>query len=642
MYENFGAVVSPEADPDGARTVEFKLFFPDAALDQTQYSIVPGQDGKPRISKLQVIGDFQNKVGGVDFDVATAPELQSAPFPPAKPLGHLYTFSTKLPEGFYQYKYWVTFENGQQRECGDPCTKYGNGVYKKGTPKEVLQTAGFVVGGNSIEVQPITKRLPQKDLIIYELMVDDFTFEFLAGRAPFDAVKDKLQYLMDLGINAIEFMPWTAFIEDSFSWGYDPYLYYSVENRYTTAPGDPLNKLFRLQTLINLLHEKGIHVVMDGVFHQVNAPGKPEEIVKQPVLKSSGFPYYWLYENPFDSPFIGQFTGDGTFGQLPINFNNLCATQFIADSCIFFFNKYKIDGIRFDDAKGYYIPGNPRGIPEVIAQIRTFLSANNIENISLILEDLNGLQEVDDTNKINATGCWFDEFRFSGIDTKFMRVLNSNKDFGVGKAPVSYIENHDHSTLVTRFFGRDQWFRTQPFAIALLTSPGTVMLHNGQEFGEDYFFPEPGEPEPANNNRVKSRPLHWNEFSNDTIGKQLLSIYQKLIAIRKTHSALRSPNFYPDSYAENFTHFNPEGYGLDVDKQTVIFHRWEQIGNKVEGFIIVINFSTSEQFVDIPFPTNGRWQDLLNGNQDSVQNFRLTNQQIHSNWGRIYFQEQIV
>jgi pullulanase len=639
MYEDFGVFVSPKVEPSGMRAVEFRLFFPDAELDKTQYSIVPGQDGKPRISKLQVFGDFQSKLGGVDFDITTAPELKSANFPALKPVGQLYTFNTMLPDGFYSYKYWVTFENGKQRECGDPCTKYGDGVYKKGEPQEVLQTAGFVVGGNSTEVQSITKRLPQKDLIIYELMVDDFTFEFLEGRAPFDAVKDKLQYLIDLDINAIEFMPWTAFIEDSFSWGYDPYLYYSVENRYTTDQKEPLDKLFRLQTLINLLHENGIHVIMDGVFHQVNAPGNLVEILKQPIQKGMGFPYYWLYENPLDSPFIRKAQpGEETFGQQLINFNNHCATEFITGSCIFFFSKYKIDGIRFDNAIGFYSPGSMRGIPEIISKIRTFLVDNVIENVSLILEDLNGFQEVDDTNKINATGCWFDEFRYSGIDTKYMRVLNSNKDFGMGKAPVSYIENHDHSTLVTRFFGRDKWFKTQPYAIALLTSPGTVMLHNGQEFGDDYFFPEPGAFEPEDNNRVRPRPLHWNEFSNDKIGKQLYGIYQKLITIRKTHSALRSPNFYPDFYAENFTHFNPEGYGIDVEKQIIIFHRWEQIGTKIERFIIVINFSTSEQFVDIPFPANEIWQDLLNDSQESVTNFRLLNQQIHSNWGRIYFQ----
>ena len=71
-----------------------------------------------------------------------------------------------FPEGYYQYKYVVRFHNGSIRWVGDPCTKYG------GTQQN---NSAFVKGGHSLPVQPLARRLPWQDLVIYELMTDDFT-----------------------------------------------------------------------------------------------------------------------------------------------------------------------------------------------------------------------------------------------------------------------------------------------------------------------------------------------------------------------------------------------------------------------------------------------------------------------------------
>src|SRR5689334_10696859 len=131
------------------------------------------------------------------------------------PKGWLYTcqIDDTLAEGFYEYKYFVTFENETTRWCTDPCTKYGGGEN---------ENAGFTVGGTFVDAEPIAVRLAAPDLVAYELMFDDFTSEFRGTRAPVDAVQDKLGYLQNLGINAIEFMPWTAWPGSDFSWGYDP------------------------------------------------------------------------------------------------------------------------------------------------------------------------------------------------------------------------------------------------------------------------------------------------------------------------------------------------------------------------------------------------------------------------------------
>jgi pullulanase/glycogen debranching enzyme len=609
MYEQFGAVVH------GSR-VTFKLFVPDNQVDPTQYV----RGGSPRIKHVHVRGDFQSQLGDQDWELERAPVMLKS----AHPNGWLYSCSIEreLTAGFYQYKYFITFENETTRWCSDPCTKYGGGEE---------ENSGFVVGGNSVKVQPIARRLAPKDLVMYELMIDDFTSELRGGRAPVDVITDKLDYLQRLGINAIEFMPWTAWAGSEFSWGYDPVQFFSVEHRYVHDPAAPADRLFRLKTLINELHRRHIHVVMDGVFNHVRAGSDPNH----------GFGYHWLYEDPADSPFIGRFGGGGFFEEF--DFNNGCVRELIRDVCIYWLDQYQLDGIRFDFTLGFDDKTDKSvGITRLISDLRAHLAKSERTNVALMLEHLTDdrFQAIDDTNRICADACWFDPLMFKAssyalngtIDAEILRHLNTGLDFQTGKGPVTYIQNHDHSSLVSQSGGRERWFKTQPAAIALLTSPGAVLIHNGQEFGEDYFIPQHGE-----NGRVAPRPLRWAEHgaeSGDFIGGRLFALYRRLIAIRTQHPALRSNNFFP--YPSN----HPDGYGAWPNRGVVIYHRYGfDSDGKVERFIIAINYTDVDQWIDLPFSSNGIWEDLLNDLSAVVSGFRLSQQRIHSNWGRIYFQK---
>src|SRR5207237_336374 len=108
--------------------------------------------------------------------------------------------------------------------------RYGGRTYRN---------SGVAVGGDDMKVPANAARIPFKDLVIYELMIDDFTAEFADGRAPLDALRDKIPYLADLGVNAIEFMPWTAWPSEDFGWGYNPFQYFSVSSRYTHDESQP-------------------------------------------------------------------------------------------------------------------------------------------------------------------------------------------------------------------------------------------------------------------------------------------------------------------------------------------------------------------------------------------------------------------
>jgi pullulanase len=132
--------------------------------------------------------------------------------------------------------------------------------------------------------------------------------------------------------------------------------------------------------------------------------------------------------------------------------------------------------------------------------------------------------------------------------------------------------------------------------------------------------------------------LHW-DYPGDRIGSKALALYRKLIDIRKTHAGLRSDNIYPAHWETWQREFDPAGYGMDVNRQVLIFHRWGNAADgRLERFIIVLNFSPQTQTVDVPFSANGTWQDLLNDQTVTVNDFRLADQPIESYWGRIYFQ----
>ena len=626
MYENFGAVFDSSAG-----TVTFKLFFPDSSKDPSQY----GRGGLPNIKEIRVCGTFQEQLGQTNWDENTAPLMSSK----SHSKGILYTLAlNNLSNGYYQYKFFVTFNNGTSRWCNDPCTRYGGRLAGS-------DNSGFVVGGSSVSnVQAISDRLPQKDLIIYEMMIDDYTEKLpvsSSGKNKLELVLDNIDYLEKLGINAVEFMPWTASIGSNFSWGYNPFLFFSVEDRLTNRPGvtseNNVERLYSLKLLIDKLHEKGIHVIMDGVFNHAEEGGG----------NTSGFPYYWLYQNPSDSPFIGSFEGGGYFKDL--DYTNGCVQEFIFDVCKYWIDNYQIDGIRFDYVLGFYKDeGIDPGISRLIDNLHGYLFGTGRDNFSMMLEHLpdNRYEAIDDTNKIDATGCWFDPLMYKAFDfgkaqqiqPSIMRDLNTNKDFAPGKGPVTYIENHDHSTLVNVVGGnypgvdRDHnWFKTQPYAIALFTVPGAVLIHNGQEFGDEYFIPGSG------SERVRPRPLNWHRV-DDSPGKALMRLYKKLIKIRKDYPGLKSPFFYPSNYDQRQTRFNLKGYGVDTARNIIIYHRWGTgKDGSLERFVVVINCSSTKHYVDVPFPSNGTWTDILNDQPFTVSDYWRKWQDVDSNWGRIFY-----
>jgi pullulanase len=613
MYEQLGA---RELKPG---TVTFRLFFPDRSRDPWQYD----GGGMPRVQAIRVVGDFQGACGQKDWDPTTAPpmgELADAKASPAVALGHVFQWETPLPDGFYDYRYHLTFMDGSAITISDPCSRYGG---------KAAGNSGVVLGGRKVKADPIAKRLPYGELVIYELNLDDFTARYRGQRAPIDAVRDRLDVIRGLGFNAIEFMPWTAWPNDDFSWGYNPYQYFSVSHRYTNDPARPSDKLVLLSDLVNACHARDLHVIMDGVFNhaEVDPPDR-------------GFGYYWLYGVSADSPFVGNFAAHDFFKDL--DYANLCTHEFILDVCKYWIDNFAVDGIRLDNTLGFYKPDDRgHGLPRLLADLREHLASMGQANFALVLEHSWDYSAIDVTNKVGATSCWYDAFRSLSMDylgnrsalPPMMRMLDSARDFDEGAVPTTYVENHDHKAFALKASAqRDEWWRMQPYLIALFTCPGAVLVHDGQEYANSYDMPEQGD------GRVVPRPIDWPAL-DDQVGKSVSALFAKLIGIRTGSAALSSPNFHPRNWDESRTTRDAEGFGLDVDRQVAVYHRWARDrAGRLERFYVVLNLSDEPQGrdVDLKVAVNSSWEDLLTGDVfDAFANSLSVH--VGRCWGRVLF-----
>ncbi|HSS39602.1 MAG TPA: alpha-amylase family glycosyl hydrolase, partial [Polyangia bacterium] len=210
-----------------------------------------------------MVGTFQPALGQAVGATGAANALIAGAHASGKGTAWTLTTAAALPPGFYDYQYIVQFTNGTRRTATDPCARWGGS-----TPKR----SGFVVGASPIDapVRPVAGgRLAYRDLVVYELNIDDYTAELSGLAPPIEKVRAKIPDLAGLGVNAIEFLPWTAWADDNYGWGYTPGSFFSIEHRYTQnllAAEDTIQRS-RLKRLISELHDAGIHVIMDGVFN---------------------------------------------------------------------------------------------------------------------------------------------------------------------------------------------------------------------------------------------------------------------------------------------------------------------------------------------------------------------------------------
>ncbi len=236
------------------------------------------------------------------------------------------------------------------------------------------------------------------DLIIYELHVRGFTRHASSGVShpgTFAGLKEKIPYLKELGINAVELMPVFEFDETLNRrkvngntvieyWGYNTVSFFAPNTGYSAAD-ERNHEGTELKELIKALHDNGIEVILDVVFNHT-AEGNE----KGPFFNFKGFDnnvYYLL--TPEGNYY--NFSGCGN----TLNCNHPIVQQMILECLRYWTVNYRVDGFRFDLASilGRSEDGSPMNNPPLL---KTLASDPLLRNVKLIAEawDAGGLYQV--------------------------------------------------------------------------------------------------------------------------------------------------------------------------------------------------------------------------------------------------------
>jgi len=239
-------------------------------------------------------------------------------------------------------------------------------------------------------------RMPFTKTVIYELHVGGFSRHPNSGidsarRGTYAGLIEKIPYLQDLGISAVELLPVFAFDEQDAPpglcnyWGYSPISFFAPHGGYSSRR-DPLGVLDEFRDMVKALHRAGIEVLLDVVYNHTAEVGSDG-----PTLCFRGLSNEEYYILDAEKGLYSDFTGCGN----TMNANEPICRRLIIDSLHYWVREMHVDGFRFDlasilsrDKSGQPIPS-----PPILWDIE---SDPVLANVKLIAEawDAAGLYQV--------------------------------------------------------------------------------------------------------------------------------------------------------------------------------------------------------------------------------------------------------
>ncbi|MGL4980415.1 MAG: glycogen debranching protein, partial [Fusobacteriaceae bacterium] len=208
-----------------------------------------------------------------------------------------------------------------------------------------------------------------EDSIIYEMHISLFTKNKNAKSnfsGSFKALYEKIDYLKDLGVTAVEFMP--VFEYDDFAlgynpttgeklknvWGYNPISFFALTTRYFSGEMELENlyesNILEFRKLVDDLHENGIEVILDVVYNHTAEGNEKGTILN---LKGMDNSVFYILEN--DKKSYANYSGTGN----TLNCNHPVVKTMVIDSLRYWYSEVGVDGFRFD--LGAILGRNSRG-----------------------------------------------------------------------------------------------------------------------------------------------------------------------------------------------------------------------------------------------------------------------------------------
>ena len=433
-----------------------------------------------------------------------------------------------------------------------------------------------------------TKPKPE-ELNVYELLVRDFD-----QKRTYQAVIDRLDYLKELGINAIELMPVGEF-EGNLSWGYNPSFFFAPDKYYGTKND--------LKRLIDEAHGRGIVVIMDMVLNHAfgqnpmvrlyndgdyGAPTEDNPWLNRVAKHPFNVGYDFNHESPYTKAFVD-------------SVNNYWLTE------------YKVDGIRFDLSKGFTQVNSGSNVTswsnydpsriKIWKHIYDRIKANH-PDAYVILEHL----AVNEEEKELANYGMLLWGNMNGASRNLAKGSNDNVEWGYFKnrnwtknGLIAYQESHDEERVFweTMNFGATSPLnlkslenavnRNQLMTAFFLAIPGPKMIWQFGEFGYDLEL---------NNDRLGIKPTRWEYLSNpDRL--RLSKLYKELFKLRAKYPVFN----FPSDATLNLSSSLKTIHLQHPDLQVFMFGNFELV---------------SQGNLSISFPKTGKWFNYFTGKELNV------------------------
>ncbi len=204
---------------------------------------------------------------------------------------------------------------------------------------------------------------PFSETVIYELHVAGFTRHHSSGVAPsragtYAGLIEKIPYLQDLGITAVELLPIFQFdAQDapaglSNYWGYSPVSFFAPHRAYSSRK-DPCGPIDEFRDMVKALHRAGIEVLLDVVYNHTAEGGQDGPTFGFRGLENS---VYYILEQ--DRSRYANYSGTGN----TLNANHAVVRRFVQDSLRYWVTEMHVDGFRFDLAS--ILSRDESGCPE--------------------------------------------------------------------------------------------------------------------------------------------------------------------------------------------------------------------------------------------------------------------------------------
>lgn len=428
---------------------------------------------------------------------------------------------------------------------------------------------------------------PKDQMIIYELLVRDFTEEHT-----YQSVIEKLDYLEDLRINVLELMPVNEF-EGNSSWGYNTSFYFAPDKYY--GPKNNLKKL------IDECHKRGIAVVLDMVLNHSYGQSPFVQMYMDNWVVTEDNPWY-NQESNFQNTSL----------QFGFDFNHESeATRELVDSVnSFWMNEYKVDGFRFDFTKGF--SNTPYG-PTSWGSNYDLPRINNLKRMAdeiwkrkpgalVILEHLADNSE-EKALADHGMLLWGNMNHAYG-EAAMGYTDNSDLSWGYygqrgwsEPSLVTYQESHDEERNAYRClnFGTSSGAyniknldvaldRLELTALFHLPLPGPKMIWQFGELGYDVNI--------NYNGRLGEKPVRWN-YVDKANRADLFRVFAALNLLKQTYSEFSEGNFT---------------YSLKGKVKNY------QLSHEGEHVIAIGNFDVQAQSVSVDFPKTGTWHNYFQQN----------------------------